>query len=194
MGDDMKILAFNGSPRTGGNTELLIKEVFNTFKDKNIDPELIQIGGKLLHGCTGCRKCIENKNEKCIIDNDELNSWIGKIKEADVIILGSPVYFADITPEMKAFIDRIGYITRANGHLLKRKIGAAIVAVRRAGGLTAFDSINRFFLVNQMIVIGSSYWNVGIGRDIGDVLEDEEGMQTMKTLGENIYWALQNLK
>jgi multimeric flavodoxin WrbA len=190
----MKILMFNGSPRPDGNTKILLDEVAKELQGNKIEVEHFQIGGKLLHGCTGCRKCIENKDEKCIIDNDEINIWLQKIKEADGFILGSPVYFGDITPELKAFIDRIGYVTRANGHMLKRKIGAAVIAVRRAGGLTAFDTVNRFFLINQMIVPGSSYWNIGIGGAKGDVLNDAEGLQTMQTLGKNIVWLLKKLK
>jgi multimeric flavodoxin WrbA len=193
-GKRMKIITFNGSPRIGGNTEILLREVCKELEKNSIETEHFQLGGKLLHGCTGCRKCVENKNEKCVIETDSINEWVQKIKEADGILLGSPVYFGDITPETKAFIDRVGYVTRANGHLLKQKIGAAVIAVRRAGGLTAFDSINRFFLINGMIVPGSSYWNIGIGGAKGDVLNDAEGLQTMQNLGKNIAWLLKKIQ
>ena len=189
----MKVVGFNGSPRKDGNTELLLQTVCSKLKENGAETEIIQIGNSLIHGCTGCRKCYETQNEQCIITTDEINSWVQKVIQADVLLLGSPVYFADITPEMKAFIDRVGYILRSNGNPQKHKIAAGVVAVRRAGGLTAFDSINRFFLVNQMIVVGSSYWNVGIGREKGDVLSDEEGMKTMKTLAENIFWTWEKL-
>jgi len=112
------------------------------------------------------------------------------MSEADGIILGSPTYFTDVTTEMKALIDRAGFVARANGEMFRRKVGAAVVAVRRAGSIHAFDTLNHFFLVSQMIVPGSSYWNVGIGRDKGEVEDDEEGIQTMRVLGENMAWLL----
>jgi multimeric flavodoxin WrbA len=167
--------------------------VFDVLEKSGIETEIIQIGGKVFRGCTGCRKCSETKNEKCIFD-DKINGYIQKVKSADILILGSPVYFSDVTSEMKAFIDRIGYVTRSNGFMLKRKIGAAVIAVRRAGAIPSFDSINHFFLINEMIVPGSSYWNLGIGREKGDVVNDIEGMKTMQTLGENIAWLANKIK
>jgi len=113
--------------------------------------------------------------------------------DADGILIGSPVYFADITPETKALIDVVGYVTRANGHLLKHKVGAGVIAVRRGGALHTFESINNFFLINQMIVPGSSYWNFAFGREPGDVLNDEEGINTIKTLGQNMAWLLNKI-
>jgi multimeric flavodoxin WrbA len=190
----MKIVAFNGSPRMDGNTHLLLQEVCKELTKQNIETEIIQIGGNMFQGCMGCRKCVENRDEKCVICNDGINQWLQIIKNADGLLLGSPVYFGDITPELKAFIDRIGYVTRANGHILKHKISAAVIAVRRAGGLTAFDTINRFFLINQMIVVGSSYWNIGFGGAKGEVLHDREGINTMQTLGKNIAWLMQKMK
>ena len=113
---------------------------------------------------------------------------------ADCIILGSPVYFSMMTPELKAFIDRAGYVARANSDMFKRKVGAAVVAVRRAGAIPTFDAINHFFLISQMIVPGSSYWNIGVGQKKGDVKNDEEGMKTMIDLGNNIVWLLKRLR
>lgn len=189
----MKVVAFNGSPRRNGNTAILINEVFNTLNQEGIETEMVQLGNKVVHGCTACLKCKEIQDGKCHIKNDHLNLCIEKMIEADGIIIGSPVYFADVTPEVKALIDVVGYVTRANNHLLKRKIGAGVIAVRRGGALHTFESINNFFLINQMIVPGSSYWNFAIGRDVGDVLNDAEGMQTMKTLGENMAWLLKKI-
>ncbi len=189
----MKVVAFNGSPRRNGNTKILINELFQILHAENIQTEMIQVGNKPVHGCTACGKCKEVQNGKCHIKNDHLNFCIEKMIEADGIIIGSPVYFADVTPEIKALIDVVGYVTRANNHLLKRKVGAGIIAVRRGGALHAFETINNFFLINQMIVPGSSYWNFAIGRDPGDVLNDKEGMQTIKTLGENIAWLLKKV-
>ncbi|PTN06776.1 flavodoxin family protein [Mangrovibacterium marinum] len=189
----MKILGINGSPRRNGNTKLLIETAFKPLEEAGFETELFQLGGKPVHGCTACGKCREIQDQRCHIKNDVLNECIAKMIEADAIILGSPVYFADVTTEMKALIDVAGYVTRGNGHLLKRKVGAAVIAVRRGGQLHAFDSINNFFLINQMIVPGSSYWNFAYGKNPGDVLHDQEGIQTIDTLGENMAWLLQKL-
>jgi multimeric flavodoxin WrbA len=190
----MKVIGINGSPRREGNTGLLIQTVFAELQKEGIQTELIQLGGKPVHGCTACGKCREIKDGRCHIKNDLLNEITAKMVEADGIILGSPVYFADITPEMKALIDVAGYVTRGNGHLLRRKVGAAVIVERRGGALHAFESINNFFLINQMIVPGSSYWNFAFGGAPGDVLKDAEGMQTMRTLGENMAWLMKKLR
>jgi multimeric flavodoxin WrbA len=189
----MKVIAFNGSARKNGNTAILIKEVFSELDAEGIETEMIQLAGKKIRGCTACGKCFENKNQRCVVDNDFANECIEKMIEADGIILGSPTYFADVTTETKALIDRAGFVARANSFMFQRKIGAAVVAVRRAGAIHVFDSINHFFLISQMIVPGSSYWNIGIGRAIGDVEQDEEGLETMRTLGRNMAWLLRKI-
>jgi len=189
----MKILAINGSPRRDGNTSLLLKEVLRPLEAAGHEAEIFQLGGKQVHGCTACMKCKEEPIQRCHIKNDAINEAISRMLVADAIIIGSPVYFADVTTEVKALIDVAGYVVRAGGNLLKRKVGAAVIAVRRAGEIRTFDTINHFFLINQMIIPGSSYWNIAIGRDKGEVLNDIEGMETMKTLGENIDWLLGQL-
>jgi len=189
----MKVVAFNGSPRKNGNTSLMIREVFKVLEKEGIECELIQIGGQLIRGCQGCGKCRELQNKKCIFDDDIINECIAKMIEADGIIIGSPTYFAALTSETKAFIDRVGYVTRGNGVLLKGKVGAAVTAVRRAGGLNVFQAINNFILISEMNIPGSSYWNLGIGREIGEVQDDEEGMKTMETLGTNMAWLMKKL-
>ena len=186
----MKVIAFNGSARRNGNTAILIREVFSELQEEGIDTEMVQLAGKTIRGCTACGKCFDNQNKRCAIDNDFANECIEKMVAADGIILASPTYFADVTAEIKALIDRAGYVAKANSDMLKRKIGAAVVAVRRAGAIHAFDTINHFFLISQMIVPGSSYWNIGIGRAIGDVEQDKEGLETMRTLGRNMAWLL----
>ena len=190
----MKIIGINGSPRKGGNTEIAIRTVFAELEKEGFETELIQLGGKQVHGCMACGKCREKKDGRCQIKNDLLNEIIAKMVEADGIILGSPVYFADITSEMKALIDVAGYVTRGNGHLLRRKVGAAVIIERRGGALHAFETLNNFFLINQMIVPGSSYWNFAFGGAPGEVLKDEEGIRTMKTLGENMAWLMKKLE
>ena len=162
----MKVTAFNGSARKDGNTAILIKEVFKELEAEGIETEMIQLSGKTIKGCIACGKCFENKNQRCVVDNDFANECIEKMLVADGIILASPTYFADVTTEMKALIDRAGFVARANSDMLQRKIGAAVVAVRRAGSIHTFDTLNHFFLISQMIIPGSSYWNLGIGRYI----------------------------
>ncbi|WP_159517436.1 flavodoxin family protein [Sunxiuqinia indica] len=188
-----KVLAINGSPRKNGNTKIVIEKVFEPLQQAGIETEYFQLGGRQVHGCTACGKCREIKDGKCHIKNDVLNECIEKILQADGLILGSPVYFADVTTEMKALIDVVGYVTRGNGHLLKRKVGAGVLAVRRGGQLHAFETLNNFFLISQMIVPGSSYWNFAVGGPEGAVLQDEEGMQIMNTLGENMAWLLNKI-
>lgn len=190
----MKALAINGSPRKNGNTEILLNLVLKEIQEAGGSTELIQIGGKKIKGCVACLKCKKEKDAKCHKKNDLANEIMTKMIEADAIIIGSPVYFSDLTPEVKALIDVAGYALRSAGNPLKRKIGASVVAVRRAGGMHTFDSINHFFLINEMIVPGSSYWNIGIGKEKGDVLNDKEGIKTMETLGKNIAWLMKKIK
>jgi multimeric flavodoxin WrbA len=190
----MKVLGINCSPRKGGNTEILINEVFKALQKEGIKTEFFQLGGKSVNGCIACMKCRKKADGKCHQKNDVINECIEKMLKADAIIIGSPVYFADISAEAKALIDVSGYALRGAGNPLKRKPGAAVIAVRRAGAIHAFDSINHFFLINEMIIPGSSYWNIAIGREKGDVLKDEEGMKTMKVLGENMVWLLKKIK
>ena len=189
----MKVVGFNGSGRKGGNTAQLVQVVFQELQQEGIETELVELAGTHPHGCIVCGQCWRRKDRRCAVTSDPVNEWIGKMDEADGILLASPTYFADVTTEMKALIDRAGYVSRANGDMFRRKVGAAVVAVRRAGAIHAFDTINHFLLIGQMIVPGSSYWNVGIGREPGEVQGDEEGLRTMRTLGQNMAWLLQQL-
>ena len=189
----MKVIAINGSARKEGNTTSLINMVFKELNEEGIDTEIVKLSGKNIKNCLACMKCFENKDRKCVIKSDILNEIIEKMASADAIILGSPTYFANVTPEIKALIDRAGLVGIANDHLFARKVGAAVVAVRRAGSTNTFDAINKFFFINQMIVPGSSYWNMGIGLKPGDVNNDEEGILTMKNLGQNMAWLLKKI-
>jgi multimeric flavodoxin WrbA len=189
----MKVVAFNGSARKDGNTAILINAALEELQKEGIETELFQLAGKRIRGCMACLKCRENRDQRCAVEDDVLNECLEKMIEADGIILGSPTYFADLTAEMKALIDRAGFVSGANGNLFKRKVGAAVVAVRRAGSIHVFDSINHFFLITQMIVPGSSYWNMGFGRQKGDAEEDAEGIRTMRVLGKNMAWLLKRL-
>ena len=189
----MKVIAINGSARKDGNTAALIRKIFEELKKEGIETELIQLAGHANRGCTGCDKCKELKNGKCINADDPVNECIAKMAAADGIILGSPVYVANITPELLALIDRSGRVAGANGHLFKRKVGAAVIALRRRGALHALDSINHFMHISQMILPGAMGWNVGVGREAGDVDKDVEGMTTMQSLGQNIAWLLKKI-
>jgi multimeric flavodoxin WrbA len=190
----MKIIGINGSPRKDGNTSILLNTVFEELHKEGIETETIVIGNKKHHGCTGCALCFEKKDGRCQLPVNELfNSAIAKIAESDGVVIGSPVYFADVTAETKAFIDVAGYVNRSKPEMFRRKIGAGVIAVRRAGAIHAFDSINHLFGISEMITPGSSYWNIGMGRGIGEVLQDEEGLRTMRTLGQNIAWLTKQL-
>ena len=190
----MNVVAINGSARKNGNTAILLNRVLAELGKEGIQTELVQLAGCKIRGCIACYKCMEKKNKQCAVTDDVVNSLIAKMAAADGILLGSPTYFSDVTAEMKALIDRAGFVGRANGNLYRRKVGAAVIAVRRGGEIHAFDTINHFFTIEEMIVIGSTYWNMGFGRDIGEVEKDEEGMATMTTLGQNMAWALKKLK
>jgi multimeric flavodoxin WrbA len=189
----MRVVAFNGSPRKEGNTYLLIQRVFEELRKERIETEYVHFGGKPLRGCTACLKCVEKKDKKCVLPDDGLNGYVAKMEQAEGIILASPVYFSNVTAEMKALIDRAGYVAKANGGLLKRKVGAPVVAMRRAGATIVYSDLNFFFGIHEMVIATSSYWNLGVGKTPGEVLKDEEGMKTMETLGQNMAWLLKKL-
>ncbi len=190
----MKVVAFNGSARKDGNTSILLNLVLDELKAEGIETEIYSLAGKPIQGCIACYKCFEKKNKRCNVEKDIINECIQKMVEADGILLGSPTYFADVSAGMKALIERAGMVGRANGDLYNRKVGAAVVAVRRAGGIHVFNSLNYFFTISGMIIPGSSYWNLGIGRQPGEVNNDAEGVQTMKNLGKNMAWLLKKIK
>jgi multimeric flavodoxin WrbA len=189
----MKAIAINGSPRKNGNTHSLIENVLKPLQESGYTPEIIHIGGTPIRGCRACMKCKELKNKRCSIETDSLNEIIQKVFQSNLLILASPTYFADITSEMKAFIDRLGYVSGANGRLLEKKIGTALVAVRRGGAIHTFDSMMHFIHIQGMISIGSTYWNMGIGRNPGEVESDEEGIKNMRDLGQNLVWLSKKL-
>ena len=189
----MKVIAFNGSARKEGNTSILLNLVLDELKAEGIDTEIYSLAGKPIQGCIACFKCFEKKNRQCNVEKDIINECIQKMDESDGILLGSPTYFADVSAGMKALIERSGMVGRANTDMYKRKVGAAVVAVRRAGAIHVFNSLNYFFTINEMIIPGSSYWNIGIGRQPGDVNNDTEGVQTMKNLGKNMAWLMKKI-
>lgn len=189
----MKVVAFNGSPRKGGNTEQLIEEVFKPIREAGIETELVQLGGKLLRGCASCYTCFTTKDGQCAIKTDGMNEYIRKAQQADAIILASPTYYGSVSAEMKAFMDRLGLTTIGQGRTLTHKVGAAVISVRRGGAVTVYDELNRFMLGSGMVVPGSTYWNFGIGEAPGEIHGDAEGLRNMKDLGTQIAWLMEKL-
>jgi multimeric flavodoxin WrbA len=192
--ETMKVIGINGSPRKTGNTSLLMDTVFQELEAQGIETETIHIGREPVRGCIGCFRCMMNKDGVCAVGNDPLNEWLGRMREADGILLGSPVYTADVAGTMKCFMDRASMVSSVSDDLLKHKVGAGVVALRRAGSLHALNSFNNFFTILQMVVVGSSYWNMGYGLEEGGVRRDEEGLNTMKNLGRNMAWVIKSLK
>jgi Multimeric flavodoxin WrbA len=188
----MKVVGISGSSRKNGNTTIIIKTIFEELNKAGIETELIQLADIDIQPCRACFACKGKKN--CVFKSDGFSDVFNRMVEADGIILGSPVYSADVSSKMKAFLDRGGVVVATNPGLLKHKAGASVAAVRRAGGMTAVDTMNHFMLNKEMIVVGSTYWNMVYGREIGDVMNDEEGMANMRNLGQNMAWLINNLK
>jgi len=192
---DLKVIAFNGSPRINGNTAQSLQLVLAELEKEGIETEFIQLGGRKVFGCLACGKCYEKKDNRCIRQDDEMNTFIQKMMEADGIIIGSPTYFSNVSSEVKALIDRCGFVAKANGgDMLRGKVGAAVVAVRRAGATFTYSAINFFFGIADMIMPSSSYWNMTLALNPGDVQKDEEGIQTFQTLGKNMAKLLKQVR
>ena len=189
----MKVVGINGSPRKDGNTSVLIRKVFDELEAQGIATQLINLGPQSVNGCLACMKCFENQDGHCVQKKDSLNQWLDEMRAADGIVLGSPVYFANISSQIKCFLDRAWMVARANGNMFKRKVGAGVVAARRAGTVSAFHSLNTYFTISEMVVVSSTYWNMGYGRDKQETLQDGEGLQIMANLGKNMAWLLRKI-
>lgn len=189
----MKVIGINGSTKKDGNTSIIIKAIFSELNKNGIETELIDLGNAKINGCIGCGNCFKNKDNKCVFKNDIVNECIEKMIEADGIILGSPVYFADVSANMKALLERIGMVCSANGDFFKHKAGASVVAVRRGGATRAFDTMNYFLHCTQMYLVGGTYWNMVYGKEVGEVLNDIEGMKNMESIGDNMAWLLNRI-
>jgi len=186
----MKVVAFNGSPNKQGNTYHALKLVLAELEKEGIETEIIQVGGKAIRGCLGCGSCGRNKDEKCVQTGDEVNEWIQKIKLADGVLFGSPVHYSAVAADMKAFLDRAFFVQGGNGRMFRHKVGAALVAVRRSGGVATFDQLNNYLNCSEMLMPTSNYWNVIHGARPGEVLQDTEGVQVMSVLGKNMVWLM----
>ncbi len=186
----MKILAINGSPHKEGNTFHAIKLVTDELENEGIETEIVQVGNKIIRGCAACYRCTKNRDEKCVLPDDNVNEWIQKMKNADGIIIGSPVHYAAISATLKSFLDRAFYVSGGNSGMFRHKVGAGLVAVRRSGGMPAFNELNNYLNYSEMVIATSNYWNVIHGATPGQVLQDAEGVQIMKTLGRNMAWIM----
>lgn len=186
----MKIIALNGSPNKEGNTYHALKIVTDELIKEGIDVEFIHVGKEKIRGCIACGYCVKNKNEKCVTTDDPVNEWIQKLKEADGFLIGSPVHYASIAGTMKSFLDRTFYVASVNGSLFRHKVGASVVAVRRSGGLGAFNELNNYLNYSEMIIPTSNYWNIIHGARPGEALQDSEGVQIMRILGKNMAWMM----
>ncbi len=185
---ELSVVAFNGSPRRDGNTSVLIRHVLDELEREGIATECVQVGGRTVRGCRDCRLCFESRDGRCVLDDDPVNDCIERMVGADGIVLGSPVYFLDVTAEMKALIDRAGVVARANNGLFRRKVGTAVAAVRRSGANHTIDTLHHFLLYSGMIVPGPPV--IGVGKEVGDVLEDGEGLARARAAGTEMAWLL----
>ena len=186
----MKVVGLNGSPRKKGNTACSLNTVFAELEKAGIETEMILVGKQKIRGCIACQGCAKNQNEACTIEDDPVNEWIQKMKAADGILLGSPVYFSGVAGTMKAFLDRAFFVSTVNGGLFRHKVGAAVAAVRRSGGISTVDSLNHYINYSEMIMPSSNYWNVAHGLNPGEMEQDAEGKQIMEILGRNMAWIM----
>ena len=187
----MKVVAFNGSPREKGNTYFALKMVGEELEKEGIELEVVHVGNKAIRGCIACNGCAKNRDERCVMGEENfVNEWIQNIKEADGVLLGSPVHFASLGATMKAFLDRAFYVASVNGGLFRHKVGASVVAVRRSGGVPTFDQLNNYLNYSEMLMPSANYWSVIHGLKPGEVEQDEEGKQIMRVLGKNMAWLL----
>lgn len=190
----MKVIGINGSPKKEGNTYHALSLVMAELEREGIETEIIHVGNRQIRGCMGCGMCFKNKDEKCVFGEDGVNEWVQSMKEADGIILGSPVHYAGVGGTMKSFLDRAFYVAGANGGLFRHKVGASLAAVRRSGGIPTIEQLNKFLDYAEMVTPKSNYWNVIHGAKPGEVLEDEEGVQIMRVLGKNMAWVLKAME
>src|SRR6056297_170232 len=186
----MKVLGFNGSPNKKGNTACSLNIIFEELENAGIETEMIQVGKKKIQGCTACHDCVKKQNEACSIDGDPVNEWIQKIKAADGILLGSPVHFSGVAGTMKSFLDRAFLVASVNGGLFRNKVGAAVAAVRRSGGISTVDALNHYLNYSEMVMPSSNYWHVAHGLTPGEMKQDGEGKQIMAVLGKNMAWIM----
>lgn len=186
----MKVVAINGSPHKDGNTYQALRVIGSKLEENGIEFEIIHVGHKAVRGCTGCGTCRKMQNEQCVHTTDPVNEWIQQMKNADGIIISSPVYYSGVAGTMKSFLDRVFYVSGSNGNFFRHKVGAAVIAVRRTGGSSTLDTLNHYLAYSEMMLATSNYWNVIHGTAPGEALQDGEGVQIMEVLGNNMAWQL----
>jgi multimeric flavodoxin WrbA len=187
----MKVVAFNGSPRKNGNTAHAIGMVLKELELAGIETEIVHVGKETIAGCAACHGCVRNQDERCVLPGDKVNEWIQKMKAADGILLASPVHYSGIAGTMKSFLDRAFFVLGVNGNPLRHKVGAALAAVRRSGGLPTVNGLYHYLTYSEMMLPTSNYWNVAHGLQPGELEQDEEGVQIMQVLGRNMAWLMQ---
>ncbi len=182
-------IAISGSPRRNGNTDTLLQRCLERLAGQGIGGELVRLCDVTIQGCAACGGCRESKDESCPGRNcDDFQLVFEKMVRADIIVVGSPVYFGSATPELMALLDRAGYVSRSNGGMLSRKIGGPIAVARRAGHNFTYAQLMMWYLVNDMVVPGSTYWNVGVARDPGEINNDAEALATIDRFADNLAW------
>jgi multimeric flavodoxin WrbA len=190
----MKVLGISGSPRFGGNTDILVKRALAVLQEEGIQTEFVSLADRPIKPCMACRGCFAADEIRCVQEDPAFEGMLQRFVEADGVIVGSPVYFGSATPQTMALLDRIGYVSRANDNFLRRKVGAAVVVARRAGQNFTLAQLNYFFLISEMIVPGSTYWNIAFGLEKGDVEGDEEGLKTIRNLATNMAWLMKKIR
>lgn len=189
----MKVLGISGSPRSGGNTEILIKLALEQMAQEGFETDFLPLAGLNIKPCTACGGCAKSEKPECVQPDPDFKGVVERFMAADAVIVGSPVYFGSATPQTMALLDRVGYVSRRHGNFLRRKSGAAVAVGRRAGQNFTFAQINYFFLISEMIVPGSTYWNVGLALDKGDINQDQEALETIGNLTTNMAWFMKKL-
>jgi multimeric flavodoxin WrbA len=188
-------LAISGSPRINGNTHTLLQRCLDRLAWQGVAGELVTLAGKTIRGCNACCACQETRDGTCpSIADDDYTPLAEKMLRADIIVVGSPVHFGSATPELMALLDRVGYVSRASGNLLSRKLGGPIAVARRAGHNFTYAQLLMWYMINDMVVPGSSYWNVALAREPGAVNNDQEALATVDRFADNLAWLAQSLK
>ena len=190
----MKAIAICGSPRKNGNTELLLRAVLARLDKGGVPGELISLRDRPVRSCIACGACFQKKDSRCALKDDHFHEILNAMRAADVIVVGSPVYFGSATPDLMALLDRAGFVARANGNFFSRKIGGPVVVARRAGQNFTYAQLLFWFMINDMVVPGSTYWNIAFGRQPGEVQNDAEGLATMERFAENLAWLAKKLR
>jgi multimeric flavodoxin WrbA len=190
----MRAVAICGSPRLGGNTEQLLGRCLAHLEKAGVETRLLKLAELRVEPCTACGRCRETQDGTCAIEGDDFAPVFEAMRNADIILVGSPVYFGSATPQIMALLDRAGYVSRANGNLFARKLGGPIAVARRAGQNFTFAQLLMWFMINDFVVPGSSYWNIAIGREPGDIQKDEEALKTLDRFTENLVWLGEKLK